>query len=157
MLSGNYQQGAIFEIQTSVPKLVKDFILEYSSNGDKERLEIMNAYFYKLVNLMPDILLLERKHRIYSTYMNNIIDAVINDNIIAVDEPDFNRMSDQVKPFAYLKDMDLCFTKIDKRFVDFYPQYVNYAVDPKMKHLVDKLIAECMPKNTDPTVEVVYE
>lgn len=157
LLSGDHQQGAIFEIQTSVPKLVKDFILDYSSNEDTARLAIMNAYFYKLVNLMPEILLLEKKHRIYSTYMNTIISDVLNKDIIAVDDPDFNRMSDQIKPYAYLKDMDLCFTKIDKRFVDFYPQYINYAVAPEMKHLVDKLIAECMPKNTDPTVEVVYE
>ena len=156
-LNSTCQQGAIFEIQTSVPKIVKDFILDYSSNGDTERLRIMNEYFYKLVNLMPDILLLERKHRIYSTFMNNVIQDILHNDIITVDDPDINRLSDQIRSYMYLRSMDLCFSSIDKRFVDFYPQYVNYEIDPKMKIIIDKLIAEYMAKNTDPTVEVVYE
>jgi F0F1-type ATP synthase gamma subunit len=109
------------------------------------------------MNLMPDILLLERKHRIYSVFMNTLIYDVVNKNLIPVDEPDVNRMAAQVKPYLYLRKMDLSFSGIDKRFVDFYPQYVNYAVDPAVKTLVDKLISAYMAKNTDPTVEAVYE
>lgn len=152
-----YQQGSIFEIQTSVPKLVKDFILEHVNNEDIERIRILNEYFYDLHQIVPDVLVLEGKHRIYSVFMNNFIYDAIQGNIALVDEPDVNRMRDQIKPYLYLQEMDLCFKGLDQRFIDYYPQYVNYEVPPATKRIIDRFIEEFMPKNEDPTVEVVYE
>ena len=53
--------------------------------------------------------------------------------------------------------MDLVYrTDNDQRFIDYYPQYVNYAVDPATKKVIDAYIQALMPKNVDPTMEVVY-
>ena len=55
--------------------------------------------------------------------------------------------------------MDLCFRMLDTNnqvFIDFYPQYVNYSVEPETKRFIDYFIKTYMPKNIDPTVEVVH-
>lgn len=155
--SGKYPEGSIFEIQTSVPSIVSDFVKKYSRNLDLQRIEILNNYFYKVTNVVPEILEMEGKHRIYSTFMNSFIRAILDGNVQVVNEPDLNRARRTIKPFLYLKDMDLSFTEIDKHFIDLYPQYVNYAIDPDTKNIIDRFIRENMPENTIPTMEVVYE
>lgn len=152
-----FNTGSPFEIQTSVPKIVKDFITTYATNTDIERIKVLNQYFYKYGILDLPLLVLESKHRIYSTFMNTFIYDVITGKLPLVDDPDENRMVEQITPYLYLKDTDICFTDIDKRFVDFYPQYTNYEIPVEYKRVIDKFISIFMPKNESPTVEVVYE
>lgn len=154
---GKYSQGDIFEIQTAIPALIKDFVLKYASNEDKERIRLMNEYFYDFYQIIPKILVMEDKHRIYSTFMNTFIYDVLTGKIQLIFDPDGSRMSDVIKPYLYLKDMDLCFTDISRTFVDFYPQYINYSVTPEVKRFIDFFVNKYMPENLDPTVEVVYE
>lgn len=149
--------GATFEIQTSVPQIVKDFIQNYARNEDLERIKILNDYFYPLVRKNVDVLVLEKKHRIYSVMMNTFIHDILYGKLGLVADPDENRMAGQIAPYLKLKEYDLCFQGLDQRFIDYYPQYVNYEVTPEIKAVIDKYIALYMPKNEDPTLEVVYE
>ena len=154
-----YKQGDIFEIQTSVPALIKDFILQYVSNEDFTRIKLLNDYFYGKYKLMPDVLIMEDKHRLYSVFMNTFIHDVLSGVIPVHFDPDVDHMNDIIKPYLYLKDMDLCFRMLDTNnqvFIDFYPQYVNYSVEPETKRFIDYFIKTYMPKNIDPTVEVVH-
>ena len=157
---GKYSQGAIFEIQTSVPALVKDFILRYTTNEDLERIKILNDYFYDFHQLIPDILVMEDKHRIYSTFLNTFIHDVVAGIVPVTFDPDSTRMVDIIKPYTHLQDNDLCFQLLgtnNQLFIDFYPQYINYSVSTEMKRFIDHFITMYMPENLDPTVEVVYE
>lgn len=155
--SDKYPEGSIFEIQTSVPAIVLDFVKTYAKNTDLTRLEILNEYFHKEVNIAPDILELEGKHRIYSVFMNAFITAVNAGDVAVVIEPSVSKAKDIIKPFLYLRDMDLAFKNINKNFIDLYPQYINYGVDANVKKFIDRYIKEYMPENTIPTMEVVYE
>lgn len=154
---GKYQQGDIFEIQTAIPSLIKDFVLEYATNEDKERIRIMNEYFYDHYQIIPDILVMEGKHRIYSTFLNTFITDVIAGKVPLIFDPDGSKMREAIKPYLYLQKMDLCFTDISRLFLDFYPQYINYSVSPEVKRFIDFFVNTYMPENLDPTVEVVYE
>lgn len=154
---GKYNQGDIFEIQTAIPALIKNFVLEYASNEDSERLRIMNEYFYDHYQIIPDILIMEDKHRIYSAFLNTFIHDVVSGKVPLIFDPDGSRMRDAIKPYLYLQSMDLCFTNISQLFVDFYPQYINYQITPEMKRFIDFFVKNYMPENHDPTVEVVYE
>ena len=54
--------------------------------------------------------------------------------------------------------MDLVFkSNNDQRFLDYYPQYINYEIDTAIKPVIDLYVKTYMPKNLDPTMEVVYE
>ena len=154
---GKYAQGDIFEIQTSIPQFVKDYVLKWTENQDLERIKIMNDYFYTLDPINKDVLVLEDKHRIYSIYMNNILWDIAHNEGSLVDDPDHDRFLGQLTHYEYLKDIDLCNAGLDQRFMDYYPQYVNYEVDAATKNLFDRIIKELMPVNEDPTQEVVYE
>lgn len=153
---GKYPEGSVFEIQTAVPYIVTEFLKQYARNDDLDKLDILNEYFFKSINLAPNYLLLESKHRIYSVLMNNFIQDILNKKIQVIDDPDTRRFNDIIKPYLYLQKMDLCFKGIDGRFVDLYPQYVNYSIDPATKHFIDRFINSLMPENTNPTMEVVY-
>lgn len=153
----NRPQGQIFEIQTALPDLIRDYLNKYTTNEDYERIEIMNAYFYDLTHEEKDFLILEGKHRIYSTFINNLLYSIVQGEITLIDDPDLSRFQAQIEQYLYLKDTDLAFQGLDQRFIDYYPQYVNYEVDPTTKALLDRIIALYMPENTDPTLEVVYE
>lgn len=152
-----YPEGSIWEIKTVLPNVIKNFLNEYGSNLDLNRIVILNEYFGDKLPTDPNVLILESKHRIYSIFMNSVIQAIRNGKIPAVNDPDVNRLKNNVKPYLYLQGMDLVYrTDNDQRFIDYYPQYVNYAVDPATKKVIDAYIQALMPKNVDPTMEVVY-
>ena len=153
----NRPQGQIFEIQTALPELVRNYLNKYTVNEDYDRIKIMNEYFYELIHKHKDFLVLEGKHRIYSTFINNLLYDIVHGSLTLVDDPDISRFQTQIEEYLYLKDKDITFAGLDQRFMDFYPQYVNYEVDPTTKALLDRIIALYMPKNEDPTLEVVYE
>jgi hypothetical protein len=89
--------------------------------------------------------------------MNAFITAVNAGDVAVVLEPNVSKAKDIIKPFLYLRDMDLAFKNINKNFIDLYPQYINYGVDANVKKFIDRYIKEYMPENTIPTMEVVYE
>lgn len=154
---GKYDQGAIFEIQTNIPQFVKDYVSTWAENKDLERIKVMNDYFYDRNYSDPDMIILKDKHRNYSIYLNAILWDIAQGNNGLVDDPDHDRFISQLADYDYLKEIDLCYKKMDRRFIDFYPQYVNYEVDATTKALLDRIIKELMPENQDPTYKVVYE
>lgn len=156
-LTTEVKQGSIWEIRTAVPLVIKDFLNEYKKSQDLNRIAIMNTYFHDKYPSDPDVIVLEDKHRIYSIFMNTIIRAVINGDIVITADPDVNRFKELIKPYKYLQDIDICYRDDnDQRFVDYYPQYVNYEIDPSLKVAIDNYIMMLMPKNINPTMEVVY-
>ena len=154
---GIYRQGSVFEIRTTVPKVVHEFLNSYTKSDDTARIAALNRYFAAKKPVDPDVLVLENKHRIYSVFMNNFINDLISGRLTVVYDPDLERMADYIRPYLYLKNMDICYKDNDQRFVDYYPQYINYEVDTKLKKVIDLFIKIYMPKNIDPTMEVVYE
>lgn len=148
--------GGKFEIQTSVPRIVKDFITKYATNEDLHRIEVLNAYFYPYIKVDVDFLVMEGKHRMYSIFMNTFIHDIVTGQLGVAVDPDINRMKESLASYERLKEVDLCYKNLDQRFVDYYPQYVNYEIDASVKLVIDKYIKLFMPENVDPTLEVVY-
>ena len=156
--ANKYEEGSLFEIQTSIPSIVSDFLKNYGKNDDHEKIQAINDYFYRNQYLDPPYLLLENKHRVYSVFMNAMINDIVNDNVEIASDPDDERAKDNAKPYNYLKKMDLVFNgNLDPNFVDYYPQYVNYETTAEKKRIIDRFIRLFMPANKNPTVEVVYE
>lgn len=155
--SDTYAEGDLFEIQTSLPNLVTDFVLKYATNQDLEKIKVMHEYFYDLIYTEPSVLILESKHRVYSVFMNKLIWDIVQGNFELTNDPDNKRFVSQIRNYLYLKDIDLVFGNLNQNYVDYYPQYVNYEVSVTQKKLIDRLILTLMPVNQNPTLEVVYE
>jgi hypothetical protein len=153
---GTASQGSIWEVKTSVPKLVGDILADYTAADEKERIRLMNEYFYTIRPQDPSFIVLERKHRIYSVFINKFIHDYLSGEATIVDDPDIRRMVVAIEPYLFLKDLDLVYKDNDQRFVDYYPQYYNYDVPPSIKNVLDAFIKTFMPENVDPTREVVY-
>ena len=156
--TNKYREGSVFEIKTVTPKVIHDFLSGYNKSNDTNRIALLNRYFANKKPVDPDVLIMETKHRIYSTFLNNFIQDILAGKIEVVYDPDINRMNSVIRPYLYLKDMDLVFkANNDQRFLDYYPQYINYEIDTTIKPVIDLYVKTYMPKNLDPTMEVVYE
>lgn len=152
-----YREGSTFEIKTVVPKVIHDFLSSYNRSLDVSRISALNTYFADKRPTDPPVLIMERKRRIYSTMLNSIIHDVLSGKLDIVYDPDISRLNSAIRPYLYLKSMDLVFKQDnDQRFLDYYPQYINYEIDTALKPVIDLLIRTYMPKNIDPTMEVVY-
>jgi hypothetical protein len=154
---GKYPNGGIFEVQTVVPDKVEEFLNGYGKQEALDKLNIVNDYFYKTHSESADIVTLDVKHRIYSVFINAVINSILNNNGVA-DDPDNSRLMSNIKPYLYLKQSDIVFREdLNKLFIDLYPQYVNYQTDSTVKRIVDRYVKLLMPSNVNPTIEVVYE
>ncbi len=152
-----YKTGVIWEIQTSIPKVVSDFIAKYSSKNDDDRLEILNEYFGTLPEPEPPIIELDGKHRVYSVFLNEVIQEIIRGSFAVSADPDSNRLDEALGPYLRFKLDDVVYKKMDGRFVDYYPQYTNKFVPPDKKATVDYLVHAYLPKNLNPSLHSIAE
>lgn len=147
--TGKYENGSTFEVQTAVPKIVKDFINRFHSNDDKTRLEILNTYFYGKSPDLDGLLLVPGNHRLYSVFMNTIIrDVIFNDRGFA-DDPDADRFKNQLIEYYYLKTIDIVQNKGHvPEFIDYYPSYQQYTTTVDKYNIVRRFIELYMPEDS---------
>lgn len=150
ILNNEYRQGALFELRTSVPEFISEYLSRYHINEDIERMEILNEYFYGRTQDLPEKIILEESHVCYSTYTASVIRDLINGNLKGLSyDPDEERMRDQVSGYKYLAESDLVHEeKYDLRFVDVYPHYRQFAVDtPEQRKVLQAFIKLTMPED----------
>lgn len=147
--TGKYVNGSTFEVQTAIPKIVKDFVNRFHTNTDKARLEILNRYFYGVSPDLSGLLLVPGNHRLYSIFMNTIIrDVIFNDRGIA-DDPDADRFKNQLEEYFYLKDIDIVQSKGSvPAFIDYYPSYQQYTTTVDKYNIVRRFIELYMPEDS---------
>ena len=154
---GECEEGSSWELATAVPKFIRDFIEKYSTNEDVKRINVMNEYFNKLNDTLPNPYVMKTKHRIYSITLNNFINDLLEGKIIATDEPDEDRLKKIFSPYLDLTKLDLVFSgDIDQQFVDFYPQYTDREILPSQRHIIERFVKVFMPANINPTDATVY-
>lgn len=146
-----YREGAVFEVLTSVPSIIKKFLLEYHSNDDIERIKILNDYFYGKRDLLPDIIVLPDQHKVYSIYIAAIIRDIVNNSLSGISfDPDAERMKDQLLRYQYIANADLVLqdNNYDLRFVNVYPHYRNFTItDINKKRVIEAFINIILPKD----------
>jgi hypothetical protein len=116
----------------------------------------MSEYFYDLNEELPDTVVMESAHRLYSVLLNNFIYDVLHKKISVGADPDENRINDIMKPYLYLKNMDLVYKERFPDFVDFYPQYVTYEIPTEYREIIERFVKLYMPANQSSTRKVVY-
>ena len=150
VLDNKYRQGALFELRTSVPEFISEYLSRYHVNDDIERMEILNEYFYGRAENLPERIILEESHICYSTYTASVIRDIVNGNLKGLSyDPDEERMRDQVSGYKYLAESDLVHEeKYDLRFVDTLPHYRQFSVEtPEQRHVLQAFIRLTMPKD----------
>lgn len=156
---GKYRQGAPYEITTNIPRVVKEFIDEYHTNDDYERIQALNKYFHDIKYITEGIIVLPYSHKLYSSYCNTIIHDVINGIANISYDPDFNRLEQQLDKYQFLKKYDLVFndaSSIDLTYVDIFPTYSEYGpVDAQTYKLIHALVSLILPEDNFSSGEIV--
>ena len=152
---GDYEDGSIFEVKSDIHKTILAYLDFNSKNLDDERIKVLNDYFSPMNFEDPDLILLQGKNRVYSVFMAKFIYDLVTSKLVIPNEPDERRMEAYIKPYFYIRDVDVCYQHPDGTYLEFYPQYVNYAVDPAIRKIIDKYVDRYLPKNKFPSLEAV--
>lgn len=135
-----YRVGAIFELKTTVPISVQEILSQYgNADNDIAIINVIEAYLYGYLEDPSSSILLERSHKIYSSYMNFLIDGILSGDISISYDPDTDKMLDQLSSYSYVKDFDVLFSNpddINTRFIDIYPSYTNRVVSDNATRLL---------------------
>ena len=154
---GKYKYGAKFEVETAIPIIISEYIHENATENDAERLAAMNEYFTGYESVPPkSLILIQKKHRVYSTYMSAFITDVVDRRTSVAEESDPVRLHNYIAPYDYLKEVDVVFKGLDTRFIAYYPHYANFNVDANTKRMLTKYVKTFMPENRDPGLDDVY-
>lgn len=145
--ASSYRQGALFEIHTCIPRIVKDYLDKYHVNDDLERLAILNKYFFGK-EPVPEFPVVAHKHRVYSIYLATLIRDILDGTLAGLSyDPDEKRMLEQVKDYEYLELADpVIQDKYDLRFIGTYPHYKDITIpDIDTYNVIQGFIRIMMP------------
>jgi len=156
-----HQNGEPFMVRTLVPKSVLDMLNTTESlaarAADDAKYAKLSAYFDNISSARGYRALIPYSHKVYSTYLTAIIEAMLTDTpsqTDAIDQTifDFEMLEDpvafkaQFAQFESLKQYDVVYTmsEDDRRFVDVYPIYHNLNIGSnllkrKIAYLVEML------------------
>lgn len=153
------REGAPYEIQTNIPVLIKDFVEQYHVNDDKERLYTLNKYFYGIDNNIPEILILDHSHQVYSIYISLIIRDLVRRSLKLSYDPDENRIASQLTEYEIYKKYDQLYShEVDLRFVDIFATYRNYSVsDIELYRMIHAIIRVLSPVDNIHSGEIINE
>lgn len=164
------RHGALFMAKTDLPPTVRKYLNEDYLIEDIDRFEKIMNYFSKLTPDDPEIYTIPHSHRVYSVYLNTIIDDVLDGRLVLPAETDINRLLEYVTAYEYLKkyDLPLKFTEeqeldingnptgriikksvINRTFVDVFPSYTQRLIPgTTLYETLNKLIDYTVPKDT---------
>ena len=162
--------GALFMAKTDIPPTVRKYLKEEYLAEDIERFGKIMNYFSKLTPDDPAIYTIPHSHRIYSVYLNAIIDDVLEGRLVIPSETDIHRLLEYVVDYEYLKKYDLPLkfieepeldindrptgriikkSVINRTFVDVFPSYTQRLVPgTTMYATLNLLIDYTVPKDT---------
>ena len=164
------RNGALFMAKTDLPPTIRKYLNEDYLIEDMIKFEQIMNYFSKLTPDDPEIYPIPHSHRVYSVYLNTVIDDVLDGRLVIPAETDINRLLEYVADYEYLKKYDLPLKFIEEQeldingnptgriikksvinriFVDVFPSYTQRLVPgTTMYATLNKLIDYTVPKDT---------
>ena len=169
------RNGALFVVKTDIPPTIRQHLNDDYLLEDIDKFEQIMEYFGRLTSDDPEIYTIPYSHRVYSVYLNTIIDDVLDGRLIIPAETDVIRLMEYLTDYEYLKRYDLPLKFIEEReldihgnptgrtirksvinrtFVDVFPSYTQRLVPgTTMYATINKLIDYIVP--TDTVVDTV--
>lgn len=169
------RRGALFMTKTDLPPTIRTYLNNSLLLEDISKFAQIVDYFNKLTSGDPEIYTIPHSHRIYSVYLNTIIDDILDGRLVIPSETDINRLLEFVTDYEYLKkyDLPLMFnytpeldingnptgrtlkkSVINRTFVDVFPSYTQRLVPgTTMYATLNLLINHIVP--TDTVVDTV--
>lgn len=164
------RNGALFMAKTDLPPTIRKHLKEDYLLEDIDKFEQIMAYFGRLTSDDPEIYTMPHSHRIYSVYLNTIIDDVLDGVLSIPSETDVVRLMEYLVDYEYLKryDLPLKFTEeaerdingvptgriirksvINRTFIDVFPSYTQRLIPgTTMYATLNKLIDYIVPSDT---------
>lgn len=169
------RHGALFMAKTDLPPTIRTYLNDTLLLEDIDKFLMIMDYFSRLTSDDPEIYTIPYSHRVYSIYLNTIIDDILDGRLVIPTETDINRLLEFVAEYEYLKQYDLPLmfnyepeldingnptgrtlkkSVINRTFVDVFPSYTQRLVPgTTMYATLNLLINHIVP--TDTVVDTV--
>lgn len=142
-----------------------DFYNSYVSNIDpiyfSDRADITNHLIHNYTQNIPDIIIVPFNHKIYSSYLNEVIRRILADEVFIQYINDDDDILAQIAQYNYMKAMDVIFkmpSSINTEYIDLYPSYLaNIQTDDLNKYLfINRLVKIILQHDITTDGTVVY-
>lgn len=168
--------GALYLVKTDLPPVIRKYLNESILEDDLANLKKISDYFATVTPDDPAIYPIYYSHRLYSIYLNRVIDDVLDGTITIPAETDPEHLTEYLQDYEYLKqyDLPLLFTEsdvpvlpsadgqasvssglkvrtsvINRTFIDVYPSYRQRLVPGTALYAVfNALIKYITPEDT---------
>ena len=153
-----HENGEPFMVRTQVPISVMNVMnadaeAEAESEADLTKMDRIREYFGKAVPERPYLALIPNSHKVYSTYLMEMVKDLIDGELEIVPYRDKETFlaQESLRKYNSLKATDVVYQSItsnDLRFLDVYPAYHNIVVGTRrIKQLVDHLVKMVTPSD----------
>lgn len=117
--------GSPHESTVTIPGYIADLLTGYTTTIDTVRLRAITRYFNRVYPPEPPMIILETQHRVYSPYLQKIVDDLLDLRLMVTNDPDDRTFLKQFDAYLPLRRIDpaLQLTVDDRKFVDVSPIY----------------------------------
>lgn len=182
------RHGALYSVRSEIPKSIRSQMNPTTFNtsvekdyltSDIDRFNTIVDYFSSITSDDPSIYDIPVQHKVYSIYMNKVIDDILDGTLTIPPEVSTVQLKECVVDYEYLKrfDLPLEFTTttvqttnwdgsivnkvttksvINRKFIDVYPSYTQRLVPgSSMYYVLNKLANLTIPEDTVVYTEAV--
>lgn len=131
-----FDNGTLCSLKTSIPKTIKNIFSEYEDPEYFLNITRINNYLFPnnpVIN--PDPILVQEPIKLYSVYLNTIINKILSDNLPVTYSSNINDILDQISDYNFLKEFDILITDLNNLnldFIDIYPVYLSDLIVPNI-------------------------
>jgi hypothetical protein len=142
----SYPNGSVVAVTTSLPRNIKDIFASYEYTEHEDELDDMVDYIKTFYSpIIDDIVVVPNTHSLYSSYLNTVINLLLNGTITIPFSNTITDLLTQLDDWEFIKNFDIFFkspNKVDSRFIDFYPGYLanRFTNDMGLRLIIDRLM-----------------
>lgn len=142
--STNVDNGKVFLLQTTYPRVVSEVLANYTPAQDIATLRAIDKYLGRSVPKIPNILPVYEEHSVYSPYLTAIIRDLIYGDLVLTNDPNDQTFLAQFTPYEYLLERDptvQASNDIDRNFVKVAACYTQFPqTSPLNMSMIQRLI-----------------
>ena len=98
--------GSVYELKPLLPEGISNWLSQYSPYQDDINVEKINTFYKRILPPLPDLVPVVVEHRVYSTYITAIINAMITGTISPIYDSNSETFLSQFDSFSYIKEND---------------------------------------------------
>ena len=100
------ENGCVYELKPLLSEGISNWLSRYSPYQDDINVEKINTFYKRILPPLPELVPVKVEHRVYSTFITAVINAMVKGNISPIYDPNPESFLAQFDSFSYIKEND---------------------------------------------------